>query len=100
MVTKTNQSTPKNEIEYPKAQIINNSPHYNTGETEVIDIVGLVMEHVTVNIKSTGFNIGNAIKYICRHQHKGNPIIELEKAKWYLEREIRDIERCNQSERS
>ncbi|WP_207654227.1 DUF3310 domain-containing protein [Clostridium sporogenes] len=34
------------------------------------------------------FNLGNAIKYIARAEHKGNKKEDLEKAVWYLEREI------------
>jgi len=35
-----------------------------------------------------GFNLGNAVKYIWRADLKGDAITDLEKAKWYLEREI------------
>ena len=58
-------------IDYPK--------HYNQGKYEVIDIIedwGL------------GFNLGNAIKYIARCKHKGNKVQDIQKAIWYLQREI------------
>jgi hypothetical protein len=32
--------------------------------------------------------LGNAVKYIWRADLKGNPIEDLKKAVWYLEREI------------
>lgn len=35
-----------------------------------------------------GFNLGNTVKYIAREGQKGVPIVDLQKAKWYLEREI------------
>jgi hypothetical protein len=35
-----------------------------------------------------GFRPGNAIKYIARHQEKGTPIQDLNKAIWYLQREV------------
>lgn len=35
-----------------------------------------------------GFCLGNAIKYISRAGKKGSRKEDLEKAKWYLEREI------------
>ena len=35
-----------------------------------------------------GFNLGNVIKYVWRSDEKGNAIEDLEKALWYLEREI------------
>ena len=34
------------------------------------------------------FNLGNAIKYIWRADLKNNAIEDLEKARWYLDREI------------
>jgi hypothetical protein len=39
-----------------------------------------------------GFNLGNAVKYISRHQHKGTALEDLKKARWYLEREIQGLE--------
>lgn len=33
-------------------------------------------------------NMGNAIKYLWRADSKDNPIEQLKKAKWYVEREI------------
>lgn len=41
-------------------------------------------------IESWGLNyrLGNALKYICRADHKGQPVQDLEKAAWYLNREI------------
>jgi hypothetical protein len=35
-----------------------------------------------------GFCLGNALKYIVRADHKRCPIEDLEKARWYLDREI------------
>jgi len=35
-----------------------------------------------------GFCLGNAVKYIARHEHKGAPLEDLKKARWYLDREI------------
>jgi len=40
-----------------------------------------------------GFCLGNAVKYISRAGKKGNRKEDLEKAKWYLEREIQNEER-------
>ena len=52
--------------------------HYNQG-IEAIDII----ESWNLN-----FSLGNVIKYILRSPYKGKQIEDLEKAKWYLEREI------------
>lgn len=35
-----------------------------------------------------GFNLGNTIKYLWRAEEKGAPLQDLEKARWYLDREI------------
>lgn len=59
---------------------INHPVHYNVNPSgvEAIDVV----EHYN-------FNIGNAIKYLWRADFKKDPMADLEKAKWYVEREIK-----------
>ena len=56
-----------------------NPPHYcaHPSGVECIDIT----EHFN-------FNLGNAIKYIWRAGAKGDPITDLRKAAWYIDREI------------
>ncbi len=39
------------------------------------------------------FNKGNAVKYIWRAGEKGSEIEDLQKAKWYIEREIARLKR-------
>jgi hypothetical protein len=39
-------------------------------------------------VESMSFNLGNAIKYLWRASEKGNYIEDLEKAIWYIQREI------------
>ncbi len=39
-----------------------------------------------------GFRLGNVLKYIRRAQHKDNLLQNLQKARWYLDREIAAIE--------
>lgn len=56
-----------------------NPPHYRAHPSGVECIT--VTEHMN-------FNLGNAMKYIWRADEKGNPIENLRKAAWYLEREI------------
>jgi hypothetical protein len=43
-----------------------------------------------------GFHLGNTVKYISRADHKGNTIEDLKKARWYLDREIRNREQSLQ----
>jgi hypothetical protein len=62
--------------------MVNHPPHYTQYGCEVIEIT----EHLT-------FNAGNAVKYIARAPLKGNQIQDLEKAAWYLAREIDRLKR-------
>ena len=61
------------------ADMVNHPPHYTVHPSGVECIQ--VTEHM-------GFCLGNAMKYIWRADEKGKAIEDLEKAKWYLEREI------------
>lgn len=61
---------------------VNHPAHYNQNVSGVECIE--VVEHMS-------FNVGNAMKYLWRHQHK-NGIEDLRKAIWYVEREIRRLE--------
>lgn len=70
---------------------VNHPKHYNTGKIEVID---------AIEDWQLGFCDGNVIKYVSRHRHKGKPIEDLKKAKWYLERLIKQYERENLIENS
>ena len=56
---------------------VNHPDHYKWLPVEAIEIT----EHFN-------FTLGNALKYILRADHKGNPIQDLRKAAWYLDREI------------
>jgi len=60
-----------------------NPAHYRDGKIEVIDYI---------EDKGFGYNLGNVIKYVSRAGKKSDKIVEdLEKAKWYLEREINKL---------
>jgi hypothetical protein len=58
---------------------VNHPSHYTTGGIETIDFI---------EAKNLNYNLGNVVKYITRADHKGNRLQDLQKAKWYLEREI------------
>ncbi|WIC40287.1 hypothetical protein SEA_HOLLIDAY_93 [Gordonia phage Holliday] len=64
----------------PAHDAVNHPQHYTDHPSGVECIQ--ITEHM-------GFCLGNAIKYIWRADLKGNAIEDLEKARWYLEREIR-----------
>lgn len=61
------------------SDLINSPEHYKVGGIETIDFI---------EAKGLGFNLGNVIKYITRADHKGSKRQDLDKAKWYLDREI------------
>ena len=58
---------------------VNKPKHYRSHPSGVECIQ--ITEHM-------GFNLGNAMKYIWRADLKNNAIEDLEKAVWYLNREI------------
>jgi hypothetical protein len=62
-----------------KINIVEHPPHYKAHPSGVECIQ--ITEHMN-------FNLGNAMKYIWRSDEKGNAIQDLEKAKWYISREI------------
>jgi len=64
---------------YKKPDPVNHPPHYKVGGIEVIDFI---------EAKDLSFRLGNVIKYVSRAGKKGDPIEDLEKALWYLQREI------------
>ena len=63
---------------------VNKPAHYTDGKIEVIDFI---------EDKNLGFHLGNAVKYISRAGKKdpNKTVEDLQKAKWYLEREIRKL---------
>ena len=62
-----------------------NHPKHYTSHPSGIECIQ-VTEHMN-------FNRGNAIKYIWRAGDKGNLIEDLQKARWYLDREIARLEK-------
>lgn len=60
---------------------INHPAHYGGADNpyEAIKII----EAYDMN-----FCLGNAIKYIIRADHKGSALEDLQKARWYIDREI------------
>ncbi len=61
-----------------KPDIVNKPPHYIGVGIEAIDVI----EGFDLN-----FHLGNVLKYILRHKKK-NGLEDLQKARWYLDREI------------
>jgi hypothetical protein len=70
---------PQIELIEPESDPVNHPAHYKVGGIETIDFI---------EAKRLNYNMGNAVKYITRADHKGSRKQDLEKAIWYLKREI------------
>lgn len=69
-----------------KCDVVNHPSHYTDGKIEVIEFI---------EDKKLNYHKGNAVKYICRAGKKdpSKEVEDLKKAIWYLNREIRNINR-------
>ena len=67
---------------------VNHPSHYAQGSIECIDAMKASMSDEAFK----GLLKGNVIKYIWRYEKKVNPLEDLKKAKWYLERLIKELE--------
>ena len=64
------------------ADNVNHPAHYKVGGIETIDFI---------EAKKLNYNLGNVVKYLTRADHKGNTLEDLNKARWYLNREIASL---------
>lgn len=62
---------------------VNHPEHYKVGGIETIDFI---------EAKQLNYHLGNVVKYITRADHKGNQLQDLQKAQWYLAREIERVQ--------
>lgn len=62
---------------------VTHPPHYTQGKIEVIDF--LIDQDMN-------FMAANVVKYTCRYRFKGNPVQDLKKARFYLDRLIKEVE--------
>lgn len=67
---------------------VNHPGHYTQGKIEPIDVI---------EDWKLDYHVGSALKYIARHKHKGKPLEDLKKARWFLDRAImRRVKDCPQ----
>lgn len=68
----------------PNEDVVNHPPHYTQlGDgVEVIDITS-----------KFSFVVGNVLKYVLRAEFKGSTLEDYRKARWYLNREIAELEK-------
>lgn len=74
--------------EKKSVDMVNHPAHYNAGKIEVIEI----QEDQLSSEEYRGYIKGQVIKYITRERHK-NGLEDLKKARWYLDRLIRKLEK-------
>lgn len=72
----------KRKIEHPD-DAINHPSHYTMGGIEVID---------AIEAWKLDFRLANVVKYVARCEHKEQKLQDLRKARWYLERVIKELE--------
>ena len=67
-----------------KEDLIHNPSHYTYSKHEPIEVI---------KAWNLNFDLGNVVKYIARCEHKGNKLLDLNKALEYLQHEIKSLER-------
>ena len=85
----------KKEKKEATVDLVNHPPHYNKGGMEVIEVIELVTGGKTGGKRTgdqgfVGYLLGNILKYLLRFEHKNkdNPVEDLKKARWYLDKLI------------
>ena len=76
--------TYENEVQFDN---VNSPAHYKHGKKETIDVIRDCME----NDEYHGYLKGNVLKYVSRYKFKGEPLEDLEKAQWYLNRLVKEV---------
>ena len=67
-----------------KLEMVNHPNHYG-GENNPYEAIKVI------EAWDLGFNLGNTVKYISRVGKKTNTLEDLEKASWYINREIKKL---------
>jgi hypothetical protein len=70
------------------AASIHRPPHYTFSVIEPI---------AAIEAWQLGFHLGCVVKYVCRAGRKGDKVEDLQKARWYLDREIARLEQEQRS---
>lgn len=76
-------------------ELVNHPDHYRVAGWEAIDVI----EDLTKTLDGfEAFCLGNVIKYLVRYPRK-NGLEDLKKARWYLDRMIKESEEDGTEER-
>lgn len=68
---------------------VNSPDHYASGGIECIDAI----EESMASYAFHGYLKGNCQKYLWRYEAKENPIQDLQKCRWYLDKLIKTLEK-------
>jgi len=89
MKTKVIKNMPnKNMIIMQAEDKVNSPSHYLKGRKETIDVI----QDGMTDDEYHGYLKGNVLKYVSRYKFKGEPLEDLKKAQWYLNRLIKEVE--------
>ena len=80
----SNDISYENEVQFDN---VNSPAHYKHGKKETIDVICDCMESDEYH----GYLKGNVLKYVSRYKWKGEPLEDLEKAQWYLNRLVKEV---------
>lgn len=75
-------------VDHTTTDEVNKPEHYNTGAVECIDAIKASMSAEEFK----GYLKGNTIKYLWRYNYKGKPKQDLQKAQWYLNKLIEEVQ--------
>ena len=76
-----------NDIIFNKDDNVHSPAHYKYGKKETIEVIRDCMTEDEYH----GYLKGNVLKYVARYKFKGEPLEDLEKAQWYLNRLIKEV---------
>ena len=66
---------------------VHSPDHYKHGKKETIEVIRDCM----TSDEYHGYLKGNVLKYVSRYKFKGEPLEDLQKANWYLNRLIKEV---------
>ena len=76
----------ENEIAFPFDNVVRPA-HYLHGKKETIEVIRDCM----TSDEFHGYLKGNILKYVSRYKFKGEPLEDLQKAQWYLDRLVKEV---------
>ena len=82
--TYENEIVPERTVYYNN---VNRPAHYLHGKKETIEVI----QDCMTDDEYHGYLKGNVLKYVSRYKFKGEPLEDLQKAQWYLDRLVKEV---------